>query len=224
MKTCGWKSQQWICRETKLGLLALGFPRGERCWCPQWWKLVGAVLSTRPVDVLRWRLPGSSARAGHWEPGRSWCMADTDSPCPSPLFLPLSVHVSFAHLWLVWNQSRSSVQRPERVRKLIAHPTLLFLVRRTLSRGRVPFWHWGVLAGGWDGTGKMKLSTLFVQVFLASSIHLLLKLSRWPPVTSQSCFHSWISCPLDLVGRWRLRSLTLPLWWHLSILCDFYNS
>lgn len=47
---------------------------------------------------------------------------------------------------------------PERLGKLVAHPTLPFLAKGTLSRLESASWHSAYQLGGWDGAGKITLS------------------------------------------------------------------
>ena len=59
--------------------------------------------------------------------GHSPCRVEIYGPCFSPLFPAFSICLSFAPLWMGWNQSRSSVWCLEWLGKLVIHSDQVFL-------------------------------------------------------------------------------------------------
>ena len=65
-------------------------------------------------------------------------VVDIGSAYTSSLFLAASVCASFAILWVGYTRSRSFVQSPEPLGKLVTHPTLPFLLRGALLADEYP--------------------------------------------------------------------------------------
>ena len=76
-----------------------------------------------------------------------------------PFFLVpnISILLSFAGLWVGWNQSGCFVQCPERLGKLGAYPTLSFPARKLFLAEIFPLGTGQYRPGGWDNAGQMKL-------------------------------------------------------------------
>ena len=112
LNNCGGKTSE-ICRQFTVALMARGSFSGKGCW--------GCVQSV-------------TGNCGH-----SPCRAEIGGPCFSPLFPAFSICLSFAPLWVQWNQSRSSVWCPEWLGKLITHSDQVFCFTTFLNLG-LPWW------------------------------------------------------------------------------------
>lgn len=102
-------------------------------WKSVCWKLVKSEVCCGCAGFLSGKVAGVLCRGGPGNCGHSWYVVDTGSPCPSSLFLSVSMCLSFAGLWVQGNWSGVFVQCPKRLEKLIIHPAVCFLVRDSLS-------------------------------------------------------------------------------------------
>lgn len=91
--------------------------------CGGYWLFVSSVVKSAEVIC----------RAGHLGNGCSCCMADTDRPCFSSLFLAVSICVGFAGFWMGWNQCELFMLCSEKAGESGAHSALLYSVKGTFS-------------------------------------------------------------------------------------------
>lgn len=146
-----WGESLWNLQVVCLGCAGFGFISGEICQ---------VCLQSRSLNC------------------NCYCwLAASSSPCFFFLFLAISIYRSFL-VWVGLNQSRTIVWVPERLKKLVAHPTLpclageLFLARSSLL----------VLNSSGLGDGMVQakwscLPFLLVRLFSGFLFHSVTKIS-----------------------------------------------
>lgn len=130
-----WAKTGEICRESAVAVLAFGFFSDKILWP------FNPLLQNRSLEISV--VP------------TVWLIL------VSPAFLHSSLWSLHVSALLGWNWGNSFVQCSERLEKLVAHSTLPFLVRGTLSRCGIPSWCWAIMAWGIAWCRQMELFFLF---------------------------------------------------------------
>lgn len=138
-------------------------------------KTYGAKTSRDPYEIC-------SYCTGHWPHEWGYLLNSSVNCNPVALhllliasaFLPWSFevpqYVSALLVWVGWNWSRTFVQCPEMLEKLITFSSLPFLARETLSSWEGSSWCWTILVWGMECCRQNKVVSLlflcdFSQVF-----------------------------------------------------------
>ena len=108
-------------------------------------------------------------RAGLWA---TFFMTAINRPFFSSVFVGISIYLSFSSLGGVEPKRGLSVL-PQRLQKLVAYHSFLFLVRRTLPTWEIPFWCWTTSA--WE-MGRCRQNASVFFLFLCTFLCFLMLL------------------------------------------------
>lgn len=145
---CIWRSSplfQTLWADFSKGRLLPASGGTLECWVKGWHRVQGENLCNLQGDCgeICWT-------AGHCGP---WLLLLCGCYWQPLLFFLVPRYFYMSQLFLVWvgwNKHGIFVQYPKRLRKLIAYPTLPFLVRGTLSNWKAPFWPWAMPIWGME--------------------------------------------------------------------------